>query len=136
MSLRLAFVAAALLSSAFLVGCSPRIGDGCSTATNCSINGDRLCDTSQPGGACTVYDCQPDRCPDNSVCVRFNPDPARRAVVACMKRCGGDGDCRIDQGYVCRGATDFTMDEDGLIVEIVDRSQPDGRFCIADTPGQ
>jgi hypothetical protein len=109
-------------------GCTPRIGDGCSSSSNCSINGDRLCDTSQPGGACIVFDCQPDRCPDDAICVRFNPSPPRRAVVACMRACNGDGDCR--SGYSCLSREDLAAA--GLDVEILDRDTPDALFCIAD----
>lgn len=110
-------------------GCAPRIGDGCSNSANCSINNDRLCDTSQPGGACTVLDCQPDRCPDDAVCVRFNPTPPRRQVVACMRRCGGDGDCRTGDGYACTNVEELrTM---GLAAEVLDRGRPDAHFCVA-----
>jgi hypothetical protein len=116
---------------ALVAACAPQIGDPCSNASHCSINGDRLCDTSQPNGACIVFDCQPDRCPDDAVCVRFYPNPPRRAVVACMRRCSGDRDCRTGDGYVCRGVTELASE--GLEVEIVDRERPDARFCIAST---
>ena len=84
----------ALLAASLAAGCAPQMGDSCDTSANCSINGDRVCDIAQPGGYCTIFDCQANNCPDDAVCVRFNPDPARRAVVACMRRCGGDGDCQ------------------------------------------
>ncbi len=128
--LPLALVLAFALVPGLAVGCTPRIGDGCQASANCSINGDRLCDTSQPGGACIVFDCQADRCPDDAVCVRFNPAPVRRAVVACMQRCEDDGDCRESQGYRCRGVAD--LEADGLPVAVVDVARPDARFCVAD----
>lgn len=143
--LSLAFVAA--------IGCAPRIGDGCYTQTNCSINGDRVCDVTQPGGYCTVFDCSPDTCPDDSVCVRFEPDTARLSRNVCMRRCSGNGDCRQDKGYSCVGnATGSifavvvgdggTMPGDGGLVPatvpivghrfvVADLNRPDGRFCIA-----
>lgn len=122
-------IALAALAASVVAGCAPRIGDGCQNSTNCSINGDRLCDTSQPGGNCTVFDCQPDRCPDDAVCVRFNPVPARRAIVACMRRCSTDGDCRSGDGYRCTGVAE--LDSADLTTEIVDVNRPDARFCVA-----
>lgn len=113
---------AALLLVLMATACSPRIGDGCGNSTNCSINGDRLCDNTQPGGACIVYDCEPDKCPDDAVCVRFRPTPARLAFSACMKRCG---DCR--DGYRCVNASEV---EEGTLTEVIDRNRPDGTFCL------
>ena len=107
------------------MGCSPRIGDGCGSSTNCSVNGDRLCDITMPGGYCTVFDCTADACPDDGVCVRFQPVPARLARNVCMRRCGADGECRVNEGYRCTGATDVDF------VAIVDLGRPEGRFCMA-----
>jgi hypothetical protein len=107
MSLRSLWV---LPLSALLLGCPPEVGNKCQLSTDCSQLGDRLCDTSQPDGYCTVFNCEPDSCP-NSVCVAFNPsiDPAcenandgrypRFERTFCMKACGDDSDCR-DQ-YQC-----------------------------------
>lgn len=114
------------LGSLAVAGCAPSIGDGCSSATNCSVNGDRQCDLSQPGGYCIVFDCQPDQCPNDAVCVRFNPDAPRHAVVACMRRCSSDGDCRSGDGYRCRSASELP---DGFAM-VTDLDPPDGRFCI------
>lgn len=101
---------AALLLAA--VGCKPKIGDDCNISTDCSASGDRLCDITQPGGYCTVYNCEPATCPeDESLCVEFgaqrsplaacidkqSPSPYRRAF--CMATCKRDSDCR--SGYVC-----------------------------------
>ncbi len=120
-----AIVLLAIAFSALAVACSPRIGDGCSSAANCSVNGDRFCDITQPSGACIVFDCQPDQCPDNTVCVRFNPAEPRLSVVACMRPCTSNGDCRAN--YQCIDAMTF---EDGLYAEVVDTSPR--RFCAAD----
>lgn len=107
----LAMLVAAALAGA-LAGCTPKIGDGCFTSTDCSQRGDRLCDTAQPGGYCTLFACGKNGCPDDASCVLFDPQVpgcarddragasgARTARSACMKWCEGDSDCR--DGYVC-----------------------------------
>ena len=58
----LALVLAAL---ALVTGCQPKIGDACNTSTDCSTQGDRLCDTTQPGGYCTIFNCEPNTCPED-----------------------------------------------------------------------
>ncbi len=110
MPLRPLLLPVALAICALLVGCTPQIGNSCSQSTDCSQLGDRLCDTTEPGGYCTIFNCEPDTCP-NSVCVAFDPtlDPACGAVddgryprfesTFCMKACNSDGDCR--DGYQC-----------------------------------
>lgn len=104
-----ALIAAATLLALFAFGCSPKIGDDCNSSTDCSLRGDRLCDSTQPGGYCTVFNCEPDGCPEEAQCVAFQAslDPVcvdpqqyprfRRSF--CMKRCENDGDCR--DGYDC-----------------------------------
>lgn len=66
---------AVLLTSCvvFAVGCGHEIGDSCAVGTECSPNGDRVCDTSLPGGYCTIIGCEYGSCPDEAVCVRFFP---------------------------------------------------------------
>ena len=73
--------ALAALALAPVLGCTPNIGNKCSLSTDCSQLGDRLCDTTQPGGYCTVFNCEPDQCP-NAICVAFDPtlDPARTLI--------------------------------------------------------
>ncbi|NUP14412.1 MAG: hypothetical protein HOW73_50930 [Polyangiaceae bacterium] len=103
----------------FAMGCRPEIGDECVTSVDCSAQGDRLCDTSQPDGYCTIFGCEPDACPDNSVCVGFGQeiDPAcanadvgtdprwpRFERTFCMIACETNDDCR--DGYVCALPTD------------------------------
>ncbi len=126
MRLSLVLLFACVLAT--LGACSPRIGDSCASSTNCSINGDRACDITQPGGSCVIFDCQADQCPDNGVCARFNPTEPRLQVIACMRRCGSDGDCRAGEGYRCVDPATF---EDGMFAEVIDRDRPDGRFCAA-----
>lgn len=105
-------VAYGLLLVAAAAGCTPEIGDKCVLSTDCSIRGDRLCDTSQPGGYCTVFNCQGDSCPDKAACVLFNaavqgcgfddrsgPTGSRTARSFCVARCYSNSDCRGD--YIC-----------------------------------
>jgi hypothetical protein len=95
-----------------LAGCSPEIGDACTLSTDCSIRGDRLCDTAQPGGYCTQFNCGPGSCPDEAHCVLFDAaipgcgfdDRAGRtgsrvARSFCVYTCGSNVDCR--PGYTC-----------------------------------
>ena len=102
---------------AVAAGCKPKIGDDCRISTDCSAAGDRLCDITAPGGYCTVYNCEPDSCPeDESLCVEFgaqrspiskcedkqSPSPYRRAF--CMATCDDDSDCRAS--YSCEDLSD------------------------------
>jgi hypothetical protein len=93
-----------------LGGCAPKIGKSCELSTDCSQLGDRLCDTTQPEGYCTIFNCEPDTCPD-SACVGFYAqlDPAcgttddgrtpRFERTFCMAPCSSDSSCR--DGYDC-----------------------------------
>jgi hypothetical protein len=93
-----------------LLACTPNVGDKCSLSTDCSQLGDRLCDTTQPNGYCTIFNCEPDQCP-SSICVAFDPsvDPAcgsdnggrwpRFERSYCLAPCNQDSDCRGD--YQC-----------------------------------
>lgn len=97
---------------AAIASCTPEIGDKCQVSTDCSIRGDRLCDTSQPGGYCTQLNCRGNGCADEAACVLFNsalpgctyddrsgPFGSRVARSFCMAQCESNGDCR--DGYVC-----------------------------------
>jgi hypothetical protein len=96
---------------AFLaLGCQAKIGDSCTLGTDCSQTGSRTCDTSLPGGYCTIFNCEPDSCPDGAACVAFVIAPStlaecvsaeenREIRTFCMRRCSSDGDCRGD--YEC-----------------------------------
>ncbi len=97
---------------ALAAACTPEIGDTCRVSTDCSIQGDRLCDTSQPGGYCTQLNCRGNKCVDEAACVLFNsavpgcgyddrsgPFGSRVARSFCMARCETTSDCR--SGYVC-----------------------------------
>lgn len=113
-----------------LAACRPQIGDECTASADCSAQGDRLCDTSQPQGYCTIFSCDPDSCPDDdSVCVGFglelpqsceapnaaNPSWPRFERTFCMAPCEEDDDCR--EGYQClaptaRGAVSIDIESD------------------------
>lgn len=116
MSRRFGTAVSLFFVAASLCGCAPEIGDECGSAVDCSQTGDRLCDTTQPGGYCTVFNCEPDTCPgDEAVCVAFDAelDPACQSAddvesprferTFCMKGCEGDDDCR--SGYECLAPT-------------------------------
>jgi hypothetical protein len=97
----------------FVAGCSPEIGDACETSTDCSQSGERLCDVSQQGGYCTVFDCDKDSCPEEATCVLFGASPSQHGDCEnetgtspsqrsfCMLRCTENSDCRVADGYVC-----------------------------------
>jgi hypothetical protein len=102
----------AMVAMAWLSGCKPEIGDRCTTSTDCSARGDRLCDTSQPGGYCTQLNCQRGSCADEASCVLFGSSlpgcayddragtyGSRVARSFCMARCASNEDCRA--GYTC-----------------------------------
>jgi hypothetical protein len=111
------------LGSLFLAAvaaCTPEIGDKCILSTDCSVRGDRLCDTSQPGGYCTQFNCRGNACPDKAACVLFNasipgcgfddrqgPGASRIARSFCVGRCFQDSDCRTEDGYVCADPREY-----------------------------
>lgn len=102
-------------------GCKPKIGDDCTQSLDCSSSGDRLCDPTQPGGYCTIFNCEPGSCPKEAVCIGFgsvissapsesegpengwacgdSQSSARLMRTFCMRECDSDKDCR-DQ-YQC-----------------------------------
>ncbi len=120
-----------------LSGCLPKIGADCITDQDCSPAGDRLCDTTQPGGYCTIADCDSNTCPEKeSVCVSFNtsrstqgacenrsqPSPHRRNF--CMALCDSSDDCR--SGYAC-----IDMREDNTWTAAVITEDPKGhKVCV------
>lgn len=87
-----------LLAFAMLLtasACNPAVGDECQSNLECDTSTDSVCDVTVPGGYCTVADCVPNGCPDDSVCVEFD-DVTSNCMEACLK----DGDCR--DTHVCR----------------------------------
>lgn len=109
MRIGLVHYAALALFAALAAGCTPVLGDPCVLSTDCSLRGDRTCDTSQPGGYCTIRDCRGNGCPDDGACVLFEATvpgcafdsraPSRVGRSYCMAACADDTDCR--GGYVC-----------------------------------
>jgi hypothetical protein len=107
-----AFLVFSILAVSFLGGCQPSVGDHCIQSTDCSATGQMLCDTSQPNGYCTIFNCQPNRCPAGSGCVETNASifgcdyddrhaPSRLSRQLCLRTCTQDSDCRLGEGYAC-----------------------------------
>lgn len=107
---RFELLTALALTAVALTGCTPELGDKCVLSTDCSLRGDRTCDTSQPGGYCTIRDCRANTCPDDGACVLFEPaipgcgfddrSPSRVGRAYCMAACESDSDCRGGD-YIC-----------------------------------
>ncbi len=107
---RFVLAAVSLAALSLLAGCAPKIGDACTQSTDCSTQGNRVCDTAEIGGYCTIFDCARNSCPDMASCVVFNVSvpgcayndyqaPERTGRSLCMARCESDSDCR--GGYEC-----------------------------------
>lgn len=113
-------------------GCAPEIGDSCSTSTDCSIRGERICDIAQTGGYCTVRGCDPDTCPDGALCVEWRYEPPITAETWCMEKCGGNGGCRQNDGYRCVRVVDEGQleyeDAEGNPVPVGDGDEPLARI--------
>jgi len=126
-------LASALALLACLAGCSPQLGDSCQTSADCSVSGERICDTAQPGGYCTVRGCDPGTCPGSSVCVEWRYDPPRTAETWCMAKCKTNGGCRQGAGYRCvRQGDDVLVGPDGSPLAQVLEEDGEGRgFCAA-----
>jgi hypothetical protein len=118
------------------LGCQQKIGDGCSLGTDCSTSGDRSCDTTLPGGYCTMANCEPDSCPSEAACIAFMLSPSavlecatgsdsREVRTYCMRTCSSNSDCR--NGYVC---VDLNQPNNGWSAQRIDRSSTDGRVCV------
>jgi hypothetical protein len=75
----LALLAGLVAVGTLLGGCGKEIGDSCTLASDCSPNGDRICQcwncstagTSSGNGYCTIQGCDYSTCPDEAVCVSF-----------------------------------------------------------------
>lgn len=103
----LLFAAIALLSA-----CSKDIGDACIVSSDCSPNGDRLCDIASPGGYCTIQGCDYSTCPEDSACIRFFTgsfanlacDPATEDALGGTNACSEDELCSLEGHCVPRSS--------------------------------
>ncbi len=121
---RILYVVAGTLVLDF-AACQAKIGDGCESNVDCSPDGDRICDLSQPGGYCTVPDCEVGTCPDNAVCVMFGTGAHTRTW--CMKACHSDGDCR--KLYYCAPHSND-------VGQVIDEGREDTGYCIEQPAGE
>jgi len=126
-------------TAAFALACSPEIGDECSVSTDCSNSGDRLCDTTQPGGYCTIFNCEPGTCPEEAICIGYytsdskvckDPQEEPRLMrTYCLRRCDGNGDCR--SGYRC-----IDMNKNNPWgAEVVEYGPINGSVCVVPYSG-
>lgn len=132
--------AAVLLAALGAVGCKPEIGDDCQVSTDCSNIGDRLCDTTQPGGYCTIFNCEPGTCPEEAICIAFKtdisqscPDPqggVRYQRTFCMRSCEEEDDCR--GGYDC---IDMNNPNNPWGADVIESGNVDGRVCVVPHQG-
>jgi hypothetical protein len=111
--LRATFTLLVLLgTAASQLGCGDEIGDECSLSTDCSSQGDRICDISSPNGYCTIIGCDHDTCPEESICVRFFSvsssnracDPRLEDVDPEQNMCTADEFCTLSGTCVPRTA--------------------------------
>ncbi|MCA9580674.1 MAG: hypothetical protein KC416_02700 [Myxococcales bacterium] len=119
------FALAGLAASA---GCAPAIGDDCEVSTDCSVSGDRACDRSQPGGYCTVPNCDTNTCPEEAVCVEYLYQQPRLAQTWCLATCEDDGDCR-GGAYSCTKASEILDATGSNIARVIDTKGDSIRFC-------
>lgn len=77
----------------FLSACASEIGDECERSTQCPAGA--ICDTSTPKGYCTISQCTPGGCPQESICVEYG-----QRTSYCMKWCENDGQCRSEHQCV------------------------------------
>jgi hypothetical protein len=158
MAYRLASLLLFVVVWVVLGACGKEIGDACAFGSDCSPNGDRICDPSSFEGYCTIQGCDYSTCPDEAACIRFfsgnflnkTCDPAAPAdcsldelcavdghcvprsseVRYCMRTCDSDGDCR--DGYECRDLERMIAHGGEPVLApggVVDASAP--KFCAA-----
>lgn len=100
MVLRLGLVCLALFAAA----CGEEIGDACSLSSDCSPQGDRICDVASPGGYCTVFGCDVGTCPEEAVCVRFFPTVDSNRPCDPATEDNGTDACTADEVCTLAGA--------------------------------
>ncbi len=84
-----------------LWACGKKIGDACRVSDDCiEEDPSRTCDTSQPGGYCTLMGCEERTCPDESVCMRFFP--VDNAATCTPGRAPAESECALlGRDYIC-----------------------------------
>lgn len=107
-------------SLASLAACGNQIGDSCSLSSDCSPQGDRICDVSSPGGYCTIFGCDHDSCPGGAVCVRFF---------------SAETDMPCDPETEDLGTDDCTMDEICTLSGYCVPRTAEMRFCMKKCKG-
>jgi hypothetical protein len=123
--------------------CQPRTGDKCRTSTDCSSRGDRVCDTSQPEGYCTVFNCLGGGCADKGggACVAIDVrvpgcayddrrSPARTARSLCLATCEDDADCRRDEVYGYEYECVLPEERGGVSLEQVKAGEAPKKVCL------
>ena len=65
------------------------LGAACGTPADCKDS--MSCYHGLPGGLCTEDDCTPTSCPEGGACVLID------GRARCLKRCGGDNDCSVQE---------------------------------------
>ena len=79
------------------------IGRSCNKDLDCKLFGiDGQC-LDWPKGYCSILDCDGDGgpCPDGALCLSLTPN-----AFACAAVCEFPGDCRVTDGYGCKGIPD------------------------------
>lgn len=82
---------------ALSLACGSEIGDSCTRSTDCSPNGDRICDATSPGGYCTIVGCDFDTCPEDSICVRFFGAATSNRACDPQEEDRSSNDCSADE---------------------------------------
>lgn len=124
----------AIASALALGACKREIGDECSTGADCEPNGSRICDLSQPGGYCTIANCDERSCPSDSACIRFFP--TQFLTKACNPACEDlpclrDPEATEEQGRCPEGCptNDCGVDELCLDAGVCAPRTTERRYC-------
>ena len=120
-------------------GCRPEIGDDCAFDIDCTGVEQRVCDTDQPNGYCTILGCDAGDCPDEALCVAYGSQLSRAEGCVdthrtsrllrtfCLRRCETDDDCR--DGYLCIDLSDEDNPWGARVAED-DLPETGGRACV------
>jgi hypothetical protein len=86
-----------LVLALFAAGCGKEIGDACIISTDCDPNGQRICDSSQKEGYCTIQGCNFDTCPSESECIRFFTGQFNNRLCNPTTEDSSTDDCSLDE---------------------------------------